>query len=116
MEIEVGEYIRTKFGRILRIDSSHDMGYIEKGNPYFRQQIAKHSKRIIDLIEVGDYVNGQEVVIVYGYDEDGNDKDELGIIETDDDFAYGVYLTDLNIRTILTHEQYEQNAYRLEEK
>lgn len=59
-------------------------------------------------------MNGQEVVTVYGYDEDGNDKDELGIIEIDDDFAYGVYLADLNIKTILTHEQFKQNAYRLE--
>lgn len=67
-------------------------------------------------MKYGDYVNGEEVVTIYGYDEDGIDKDELGIIETDDDFAYGVYLTDLNIRTILTHEQFEQNCYRLEEK
>ena len=50
-EIKVGEYVRTIFGKILQITSLRDMGYIEKGNPYFRQQIKKHSPNIIGLIE-----------------------------------------------------------------
>lgn len=74
----------------------------------------KHSKNIIDLIEVGDYVNGQEVVTVYGYDEDGNDRDDKGIIEVDDDYAYGVYLEDINIVSIVTKEQFASMEYRLE--
>ena len=70
----------------------------------------KLSDNIIELIEIGDYVNGQEVVTVYGYDEDGNDKDGLGIIEVDD-FAYDVYLKDLNIKSIVTREEFEERKF-----
>ena len=76
----------------------------------------KHSFDIKDLLEEGDYVNGQEVVTVYGYDEDGNDKDGLGICEVDDDYAYYTYLEDIEIKTILTKEQYEANCYKVKEE
>lgn len=59
-------------------------------------------------------MNGQEVVTVYGYDEDGNDRDDKGIIEVDDDYAYGVYLEDINIVSIVTKEQFASIQYRLE--
>lgn len=74
-------------------------------------QIKNHSKNIIDLIEVGDYVNGNEVITVYGYDEDGNDKDGLGICEVDDDYAYYTYLENININSIVTKEQYKSVEY-----
>ena len=49
--MEVEEYVRSKDGRILKI-----VEYCKK------TEIKKHSKNIIDLIEVGDYVNGHLVV------------------------------------------------------
>lgn len=130
MEIEVGEYVRNEDGYIQKITSFDKQTNIYKdengdlriwegedvwGNEY-SSAIVKHSKKIIDLIEEGDFVNDSEVVIVYGYDEDGNDKDELGIVTYDGDDAIYYYLSDIQIRTILTHEQYAANAYKLEKE
>jgi preprotein translocase subunit YajC len=125
-KIEVGDYIRTNkgiIGKLVRIerddidislkwyvfDDNKNERYVNK--PY----IVNYSKNIIDLIEEGDYVNGEEVICVYGYDEDGNDKDGLGICETDEDYAYYKYLEDINIYSIVTKEQFNSIAYRLEE-
>ncbi len=44
-EIEVGEYVRTKKGKIFKYGKGK--AYLGKDN-----EIAKHSKNIIDLIEV----------------------------------------------------------------
>ena len=130
MEIEVGEYGRTNKGKIFIfawLENSDGKRYTNKvllGNGkifenkfyYFDdgEEIVKHSKNIIDLVEVGDYVNGSEVVTVYGYDEDGNDRDDKGIIEVDDDYAYGVYLEDINIFSVVTKEAFAQAEYKIE--
>lgn len=128
MEIKVGEYCKLKNGRIGKIVNENIDVYLfdipiyedQQGirqyclDKNFKDFIVKHSKNIIDLIEVGDYVNGEEVITVYGYDEDGNDKDGLGICEIDDDYAYYIYLEDINIRTIVTKEQFKNIEYRLE--
>ncbi len=125
-KIEVGEYVRTKKGDIDKIDR-----YIFESNIYHcengmcidtenriglhLEDIVKHSKNIIDLIKEGDYVNGYEVITVYGYDENGNDKDELGICEVDDDYAYYTYLEDIDIKSIVTKERFESIKYKIEE-
>lgn len=54
-EIEVGEYVRTKKGKLFKYGKGRT--YIGKDN-----YITKHSKNILDLIEVGDYINGYEVL------------------------------------------------------
>ena len=129
MEIRVGEYIRTKDGYIRKIieDISTDNSYFkldkEKLTKYeftyfysdeiFKKEIKNHSFNIKDLIEEGDYLNGIEVVTIDGYDEDGNDKEELGILETYVDEVDGIYLTDVNIRTIVTKEQFKAKEYEV---
>lgn len=71
MEIEVGEYVRTRNGLIDKIDRycfSSNIYYctngicIDKENRIgvFLKDIVNHSKDIIDLIELGDYVNGKK--------------------------------------------------------
>lgn len=60
-------------------------------------------------------MNGLKVITVYGYNENGNDKDGLGICEVDDDYAYYKYLEDINIKSIVTKEQFSLAEYRLEE-
>lgn len=70
-------------------------------NEMFKKVIAKHSKQLIDLIEVGDNVNGKYVKEIKGY---GNGKYILaliGIIEEQD------------IKTILTKESYMANCYKV---
>ncbi len=60
-EIEVDEYIRTEKGYIFKVDNQKK---VLKGIKFLDMQygkIKKHSKNIIDLIEFGDYVNGELV-------------------------------------------------------
>lgn len=68
----------------------------------------KHSKNIIDLIECDDYVNGYRIdnivdgVLVnnaVGIDRSGG---LTPIVQYEQD-----------IKTILTHEQFEQNSYKV---
>lgn len=68
----------------------------------------KHSKNIIDLIEEGDYVNGLEVY--KGKVASGKEKLLVG-----NHIVNGMALEAVNIKSILTKEQYNQNCYRLEE-
>ena len=117
-EIKVGEYVRTSVGKIYKL-TEKIQEQIEN-YPGFLQHIeqksiVKHSPNIIDLIEIGDYVNGSRVENVDGFDKDGNDIIALGVIENDLDYAYGVFLTDLNIKSIVTKEQFQSVEYRLEE-
>lgn len=54
MEIEVGEYVRTANGEILIYDEEHEKAFIDNflTCEFMGERIAKHSKNIIDLIEV----------------------------------------------------------------
>lgn len=118
MKIEVGEYVRTNnglIGKLIRIERDDIdtslkwyVFYDNKNERYINKPyITKHSKNIIDLIEVGDYVNESRV-----------DKIELCINEVvrehylkiNDNWA----IYNWNIKTILTKEQYNKNCYRLE--
>lgn len=66
-----------------------------------------NSKNIIDLIEIGDYINGERVTHI------GKTKTGRTQIITEDSTDF--FLKYEDIKTILTHEQYEQNCYKLKE-
>lgn len=126
MDIEVGEYVRTPeqgfigklveinryvtnyykidVGREIRRPDGHSDHYI-----YSRDGLGlKHSKNIKDLIQVGDYVNGMEVL---------NIKNKTIYVEWSNEFdEYTGFVDENTIKTILTKEQYEANCYRLEDK
>ena len=114
-EIELREYIRTKNGYIIKyqdnvntnIFSMDDDLYIE--NPLFpdEEKIVKHSKNIIDLIEVGDIVEIYDVLnedIIYIWNEE-----MLKAVK--EDVANGI-----KIRRILTKELFEANCYKVKEE
>lgn len=113
MEIKIGEYVRTKSGIIDKVDALYgiieDTIHLEIQKWFDTHNIAKHSKNIIDLIEVGDFVNGCKV-----YE---NHKTYLTVYQKskNSEVDYN-YINHDEIKTILTHEQFEQNCYRLEEK
>lgn len=121
MEIEVGEYVRTKDGIIDIVilpykgkcanQNCNDKHISCKANYYIEDEIIKHSKNIIDLIEVGDYINGHKVVSELWGEDDNN-----LYFEIEGGFNKAQYIGEKDIKTVLTHEQFEQNAYRLEEK
>ena len=114
--IEVGEYVRTKNGKIDKvINNNYYMSqYIEcEKGIVDKENIAKHSKEIIDLIEVGDYVNGYKVISI-DTNAPNNCKE---CIELDRNNAYEYQWISRNeIETILTKEQYMQNYYAVERK
>ena len=120
--IEVGEYVRTKQGKIaklIEIDKNNyywfdNWIYKESGIPHQgfriedieRIEILKHSKNIIDLIEVGDIVNNGYIY------EIGNTEDGYKWVHN----LNGLLLFEKDIKTILTHEQYQANCYTAERK
>lgn len=103
MDIKVGEYIRTKSGKI-DIFKEKDENYMFarcQKNTYWIFDITKYSKNIIDLIEVGDIVNNGYIYEV------GKTKDGHKWVHS----LNGLLLFENDIKTILTHEQMEENQY-----
>ena len=113
MKLEVGQFVRTKDGYISQYkyyDTTN--AYMEKllciplSNGTFAniEDIVKASYNIIDLTEKNDYINGSWVnKIVDGkpIHEDYNDPFYSFGWENDD------------IKTVITHEQIEQMAYKV---
>lgn len=115
-DIEVGEYVRTKEGEIHKvikiIEDDGDWDYYCCGNNvgYFAMDIANHSKHLIDLIEVGDFVNGYRVISV-DYDVT-NDTTECIELDLNSNYQYN-FISIRQIKTILTKEQFEANCYKV---
>lgn len=120
-EIEVGEYVRTKDGKIDKI--------IEIANNYVllkskiviskygesrafikKTDIVKHSPSIIDLIGEGDYVNG---ILITGKESSLLYTDIKGI----DRSGYHIPISQYgeNINTIVTKEQFNSVMYKVVE-
>lgn len=75
-------------------------------NYYDEDKVIKASFDIIDLIEVGDYVNGSWV----------NDiVDGKPIHEDCNDPFYSFWWENEDIKTVITHEQMERMAYKVGE-
>lgn len=127
-KIEIGEYVKTKEGRIAQIKSiDYEAGiyrfdriiYINDfrmkedvlyNNEMFKKLIVKHSKQLIDLIEVGDFVNGYKVISV-DYDV-MNDTTECIELDLNSNYQYN-FISIRQIKTILTKEQYMPNCYKV---
>lgn len=109
-KIEVNEYVRTKNGKIDKVINSNFYMRIyvecEKGL-YLIDNIVKHSKQLIDLIEVGDYINGMEVLDIH------KPRDLWEPIEIRVDSRYINFILAEDIKTILTKEQYLTNCYKV---
>ena len=113
-DIEVGDYVRTKSGEIgIFVEYRDDKFFckIKIKNTYYTPPIStitKHSKNIIDLIEVGDFVNGNIVTDKYLF------AGEMPVVETSGVETNAKCLCEKDIQLILTHEQYSQNCYTVE--
>lgn len=70
MEIKVGDYVRLKSGEIDKVFALCGMIentiHLEKHKWIGQDCIVKYSKNIIDLIEIGDYVNGVRILDITG--------------------------------------------------
>ena len=125
--MKVGDYVRTEEGYIYKIEDgeeffedSVDVGigiipdvdgiWIDKEHFQYvdKRKIIKSSPNIIDLIEVGDYVNSHKVIYTIGdihkkvYVEYGNMSELLEIKPE-------------QIKSIVTKEQFESMKYRIGE-
>ena len=113
-KIEINEYVRTKNGTIDKVINSNFYMNIyvecEKGL-YLIESIVKHSNQLIDLIEVGDIVNGYRVKAVY---LEGVTK----YIKLDNAYkdGQGTRTYEEDIKTILTKEQYIAYCYKVRGK
>ena len=104
--MEVGDDVRTKkgiIGKIKAIDNQTELEdlYLVKRRWYYKEDIIKSSLNIIDLIEVGDYVDRLRVV----------DKEEDYIVVETFDERIIIYKQD-TIKSIVTKEQFERMEYK----
>ncbi len=110
-KIEVEEYVRTKNGVIDKVDALYGMiantVHLEKQKWFDIKNIVKHSKQLIDLVEVGDIVNGMEVLDIY------KPRDLWELIEIRVDSRYTNFILAEDVKTILTKEQYMANCYKV---
>ena len=112
MEIKVGEYVRTNngiIGKYVKYRGWQDT--IETNNKWIGfdidKDIVKHSKDIIDLVQKGDYINGDKVV----------DRDNNSILTLTDSgqTCYRSIFESKDIKTVITKEQIKQIEYRIKE-
>ena len=112
--IKVGEYVRTKNGLIGEVVQVTDSGNyairIYNGAEYVvRAVITKHSFNLIDLIEVGDFINGYRILEIADMK---NTEEKVFTVHRSDFKSTCKIWNEQDIETILTHEQYEQNCYK----
>lgn len=121
-EIEVGEYVRTKIGVIGKvIKALRNRVFLDcLGYAVQKKDIVKHSKQLIDLIEVGDIVNGMKVLDIKKIVKDIEpfktiySKEKISIcVFISEAGAYYIDIRDTDIKTILTKEQYLANCYKV---
>ena len=129
--MKVGDYVRTPQGIIAKIiNIQEDTGqYFLNGNAVSlesKNYIAdknitigenfKHSPNIIDLIEVGDYVNGYKVLeIEKDYLFDYTEEINVLIVQNDEVYEVAKKIYSDDIKSIVTKEQFENMEYRIGE-
>ena len=115
-KIEVNEYVRTKNGVIDKVDALYGMientVHLENQKWFDIKNIVKHSKQLIDLIEVKDVIkyrinNISTTLETKGYVE--------GIVDISDEKILQKIKSDKNyhILEILTKESYMANCYKV---
>lgn len=117
-KIGIGEYVRTKNGEIGKFKGYNnnpksqwncklEFQKVKTWKYCCEEYILKHSKNIIDLIEVGDYINGRIVISVL--DEFAEGTMEVTLL--DKTKIYRNYNKD--IKSIVTKELYKEMEYKI---
>lgn len=127
MELKVGMYVRTEKGIIFKYYPCKNTEYDKENNIYHEWDdwgeyddyyiITKASENIIDLIEVGDYVNGMEVIAkdsdnrLYVPEDLGQPYDREF---SNGCFEYTVLDKNFEIKSVVTKEQFNSVKYEVE--
>lgn len=137
MELKEGMYIRTKYNdfcnmaAIRKIDEIDDDGsfwiddyiidtYGDEQNKLHEEDVEFASEDIVNVIKPGDYVNGERVIALRKDIPERyihmNSKDNFIFVDYDleNNWYYGID-TD-KIKTIVTKEQFENMAYKIEKE
>ena len=104
--LSVGMYYRTYSGfinKIISIKNFNEREYLLNGFYINKNTIKKFSYNIIDIMEKGDYLNGHRVEEIDFENEE---------IFTDSEYYCGI-VEFCNIKSVITHEQMEQMAYKV---
>lgn len=123
MKLEVGMYVRTKDGIIDKViidynghcaNPNCEYKHISCAKNYYDEDtVTKSSYNIIDILKVGDYVNGYEVKdIDDAFDDIALNVKKPRIVPYIDNIK-NAYID--NIKSVITHEQMEQMEYKVEE-
>ena len=120
MKLEVGMYVRTDEG-IRKIIEDYDEGYeldkslhylYPEGHDLYKDDLEeldiKASHNIIDLIEVGDYVNGEKITRVIPQDICGDE-----VLDYQHIFVNDKEIFKHEINSIVTKEQMERMKYEV---
>lgn len=111
--IEAGEYVRTKNGKIDKVVSNNCYmeKYIKAEKDFiFCNSIVKHSKQLIDLIEIGDILELSEYVDYFKKSE------KIGISDIDmlSDIKQAIRDKKIEVLSVLTKERYRATRYKVE--
>lgn len=131
-KLEKGMYVRTKNGCICQILRTTYSKYLSRNkelcyevdrpinvnNELYDEDIMKASHNIIDLIEDGDYVNGEMVMEADWSDDNGEYEEGLAFPLYDGEDKNVIIswlpLKYTKIKTIVTKEQFEAMKYEVE--
>ena len=117
MELEEGMYVKTKKG-IGKINYFINNNYTQKftyidnkgvSNILEEKEIIKTSHNIIDLLEVGDYVNGEKITRVIPQDICGDE-----VLDYQHIFVNDKEIFKHEINSIVTKELFENIKYEVE--
>lgn len=113
MEIQNGEYIRTKDGEIDKVtladnecglyEGTKTTGYLD----YEINEIKAHSFNIAKILEEDDYVNGMRVSYVR-FPNDPYEPTEIYVLDKHINFIFAS-----DIKSVITHEQMEAMEYEI---
>lgn len=134
MKLEVGMYVRLKndvedivvINKIANVFETTILTENDGSNyqgEYTKENVVKASYNIIDILEVGDYVNGVEITEIYekgdSFRGNRNYNFKEKIIEVANDnyetIPVEALFTNNEIETIVTKEQFEYMEYRIGE-
>ena len=107
MNLEIGEYVRTEIGTIGKVVRINEIYFTIENNrgeiDVLYEGNQKHSRNIIDLIEVGDYVNGHKINKKYV------NSDNILCFEIEGEE------TIVEVKSIVTKQQFSNMEYKINE-
>lgn len=119
-EIKVNEFVRTKTGNITKVVAVKDTvvwtddfldGYCRYNEGIIdKTDIVKHSPNLIDLIQYGDYVNGEKVIDI------AQGKIKAIYTQSQEQKLALIPIVKEQIESVVTKEQFESISYKVERK